>query len=180
MRPILYTGTLLIAAGACTGIVEAPDEGSGSTGVAVCSSNAFWKDKDMGSEFMHPGGKCNECHNKNLTAPNFTIAGTVYPTMHEPDDCHGVNGSSIDGGGMSEVQIVIVDGTGRALQPPLAVNSVGNFRYEIPVIPPFRVKVVTKSGKESKMTMSPPHGDCNACHTQTGANLAPGRITIEL
>ena len=176
MRPILYTGTLLIAMAACTGIVEAPDEGSGSTTAAQCTSATYWKDKDMGSEFMHPGGKCNECHNKNMNAPNFTIAGTVYQTAHEPDECNGVNGSILLEGGMNEVTVVITDGSGRSL-PPLPVNSVGNFRHEVNVIPPFKVKVV-KGGKENKMTASPPHGDCNLCHTQQGASLAPGRITI--
>ena len=49
MRPTLYTGTLLIAIAACTGIVEAPDEGSGATTAAQCTSATYWKDKDMGS-----------------------------------------------------------------------------------------------------------------------------------
>ena len=176
MRPILYTGTLLIAIAACTGIVEAPDEGSGATTAAQCTSATYWKDKDMGSEFMHPGGKCNECHEKNLSAPVFAIAGTVYQTLHEPDECNGVNGVGMSEGGLTEVAVVVTDGEGRSL-PPLPVNSVGNFRFEVKVIPPFKVKV-TKGGKENKMTMSPPHGDCNACHTQAGALLAPGRITI--
>jgi hypothetical protein len=175
MRAILYTGALLIAAGACTGIVEAPDEGAGATTVAVCSSNVFWKEADTGSEFMHPGGKCSECHAKNTMAPDLSIAGTVYPTLHEPDECNGVN-SIMSEAGTHDVSVVITDGSGRSL-PPIAVNKVGNFRYEQKIIPPFKVKVV-RGDKENKMVMSPPHGDCNACHTQAGANSAPGRITI--
>jgi hypothetical protein len=180
MRPILFTGTLLIAAAACTGIVEAPDEGSGATISAQCTSQTYWRDKDMGSEFMHPGGACNECHNKpeNINSPDFFIAGTVYQTLHEPDECNGVDGVGMSEGGVTEVGIVVTDGEGRSL-PALPVNRVGNFRFELKVIPPFKVKVV-KNGKENKMTMSPPHGDCNACHTQAGANSAPGRIVIPL
>ena len=168
-------GALLLFGAACTGIVASPDEGSGSsTGVAVCSSNIYWRDMDKGSEFMHPGGKCNNCHDKNpMTAPNLTIAGTVYPTSHEPDECNGVN-PSLNDAGAAEITIVITDKTGRTL-PPLPVNSVGNFKFEAEILKPFNVKVVHK-GKENKMVMQAPHGDCNLCHTQNGAENAPGRI----
>jgi hypothetical protein len=159
----------------CTGIVEAPDEGEGtSTGVAICSSNVYWKDLDKGSELMRPGGKCNNCHDKTPTAPNFTVAGTVYPTSHEPDECNGVGSTMLDGG-KPEVAIVITDREGRTL-PPIPVNSVGNFKYEVEVLKPFNVKVVRANGKENKMMMQAPHGDCNLCHTQTGAEGAPGRV----
>ena len=175
MRPILSTATLVLATGACTGIVAAPDEGAGSsTGVAVCSSGAYWKDADKGSEFMHPGGKCNTCHDKNPMAPNFTVTGTVYPTSHEPDECNGiVNISDI---GTSDVTVVITDKSGRSLAP-LQVNSVGNFKFEAEVIKPFLAKVVA-NGKENKMMGTINSGDCNFCHTQMGAEGAPGRITI--
>jgi hypothetical protein len=162
-----------MAAAACTGIVQSPDEGAGSSSVAVCSSNAFWKDMDKGSEAMRPGGKCNGCHDKAPTSPNYTVAGTVYQTSHEPDDCNGVAGAIMDGG-LYETAIVITDRQGRTL-PPIPVNSVGNFKFETEIIMPFNVKVVSR-GKENKMVMQAPHGDCNACHTQNGAEGAPGRI----
>ncbi len=176
MRPILYTAALGMMVAGCTGIVEAPDEGAGSsTGVAVCSSNVYWKEKDTGSELMHPGGKCLDCHNKmGPTAPNFTVAGTVYPTSHEPDECNGVGSSMLDGG-TPEVAIVITDRTGRTL-PGIPVNSVGNFKYEVEILKPFNVKVVRADGRVNKMVMQAPHGACNLCHTQTGAEGAPGRI----
>jgi hypothetical protein len=176
IRPILYTGVLLMMGAACTGIVAAPDEGAGSsTGVAVCSSNVYWKELDKGSDLMHPGGKCNDCHNKDpmKKAPNYTVAGTVFPTPHEPDDCNGVVGRENDAG-LPEIAIVITDHSGRQMEP-IRVNSVGNFQSAGQVIMPFNVKVVV-NGKENKMVMQAPHGDCNACHTQTGAEGAPGRI----
>jgi len=164
-----------MAAAACTGIVQSPDEGAGSsTGVAICSSNVFWKEMDKGSEAMHPGGKCINCHEKNVKSPLYAVAGTVYPTSHEPDDCNGVAGVTMDGG-FPETAIVITDGAGRTL-PAIPVNSVGNFTL-LQVIKPFNVKIVSK-GKESKMVMQAPHGDCNACHTQMGAEGAPGRIVV--
>jgi hypothetical protein len=156
----------------CTGIVEAPDEGSGATSVAVCSSNVYWKDKDEGSEFMHPGGKCNTCHNTNPKSPNFVVAGTVYPTLHEPDECNGVVGGVVMDGGLPEIAVVITDRTGRTL-PGIPVNKVGNFTFQSEILMPFNVKVVSK-GKENKMVMQAPHGDCNACHTQSGDNTQPG------
>src|SRR6185503_5172070 len=107
--------------------------------------------------------KCNDCHNKNPTSPNFTLAGTVYPTAHEPDECNGVAGTTSDAG-MAEIAIVITDKSGRQL-PPIPVNTVGNFTFAGQVIMPFNVKVVVR-GKENKMAMQAPHGDCNACHTQ--------------
>ena len=177
MRSVLYMGVLSMSTMSCTGIVEAPDEGAGSsTGVAVCSSNVYWKEGDKISDLMHPGGACNACHDKTPTAPNFTVAGTVYPTSHEPDNCNGVTGGVVMDGGMAEIAIVITDRTGRTL-PPIPVNSVGNFKYEVEVLKPFNVKVVSK-GKENKMMMQAPHGDCNSCHTQTGEQMAPGRITM--
>ncbi len=40
-----------------------------------------------------PGEACIACHSSG-GGPRFTIAGTLYPTAHEPDDCNGANGST--------------------------------------------------------------------------------------
>ena len=100
-------------------------------------------------------------------APKFSVAGTVYPTSHEPDDCNGVKGSS-------GITIVITDATGKQIAS-IPVNDVGNFHYEGNVGGPFHVKVVAQ-GKENAMSASPANGECNSCHTRAGANNAPGRI----
>ena len=42
---------------------------------------------------------------------------------------------------------------------------------------PFRAKVVF-AGKERSMGTAQSTGDCNSCHTATGANGAPGRIVL--
>ena len=42
---------------------------------------------------------------------------------------------------------------------------------------PFTAKV-THQGRERAMTTTQTSGDCNGCHTQAGANGAPGRITL--
>jgi uncharacterized membrane protein len=37
---------------------------------------------------MHPGGACITCHTIK-GGPAFKVAGTVFPTLHEPNDCNG-------------------------------------------------------------------------------------------
>jgi hypothetical protein len=55
------------------------------------------------------------------------------------------------------------------------VNAVGNFYSTAAVARPFQAKVV-RNGLERVMTVAQTTGDCNSCHTVTGANGAPGRI----
>ena len=117
---------------------------------------------------MHPGGICMSCHSTNREAPKFVVAGTVYPTLHEPDDCNGQNGTT-------GVTVVITDANGKQL-PPIPVNEVGNFHYAGTIAIPFNAKVVAR-GKENRMAASQTIGECNACHTKDGLNSAPGRIT---
>jgi mono/diheme cytochrome c family protein len=44
---------------------------------------------------------------------------------------------------------------------------------------PYTAKVV-QNGKTRAMGAAQTSGDCNACHTPTGANGAPGRVTIPI
>lgn len=115
---------------------------------------------------MHPGGACIACHSEG-EGPIYTIAGTVFPAMMELTDCNGVNGS-----GTFSVVITAADGTVLTLP----VNDVGNFYTRSPVAMPFHAKVVNSNGHELSMTDAQSTGDCNSCHTQLGANGAPGRI----
>ena len=119
---------------------------------------------------MHPGVACISCHAMSGgRAPTFVVAGTVYPTVREPNDCNGINGST------SGTTVVIVDANNRSTT--LQVNTVGNFYAQAPtaVALPFRAKVV-RAGVERVMLTPQMSGDCNSCHTQDGANGAPGRI----
>jgi hypothetical protein len=101
-------------------------------------------------------------------APRFQAAGTVYPTVREPDDCNGINGTT------TATTVVIVDANNHTYTVP--VNSVGNFYMETGTIAlPFHVKVV-RAGMERAMVAAQMSGDCNSCHTQDGTNMAPGRI----
>jgi hypothetical protein len=154
--------------------------GTGGTGVVanpydtpvVCTSNKQWTGGNDGSANMHPGGACINCHSSGggeEQGPSFAFAGTVYPTAHEPDDCNGLNGSS------TMAQVIVTDANGAMIT--MNVNSVGNFSYSsrTAVALPYHAKVVS-NGQERAMTAAQQSGDCNSCHTENGANDAPGRI----
>jgi hypothetical protein len=156
---------------------DASDEGGSSdplNAAPTCTSGKTWTLGDRGSSLMHPGGACMTCHAKNPNAPLFSIAGTVFPSGHEPDDCNGANGATLG------LQVVITDAKSKVTT--LGVNSVGNFYSFDPsqggpaIAFPIHAKVVENGGKERAMTAAQSNGDCNSCHTQNGANSAPGRI----
>ena len=133
--------------------------GTGGTTAAVCTSMMNWSGA-TGST-MEPGVSCNSCHNHA-----FTIAGTVYPTAHEPNLCYGVNGST-------GVRVVITGADGKKLT--LTPSASGNFYSNTAVAKPFTAKV-TNGSASRPMVASQQSGDCNSCHTQNGASSAPGRI----
>ena len=59
-----------------------------------CTSGSTWTRGDHGSDVMHPGGACISCHSMGGDGPAYAIAGTVFPSAHEPDDCNGASTSS--------------------------------------------------------------------------------------
>ena len=137
---------------------------------AVCTSGKTWSGGDEGSASMDPGRACISCHDSTGgEAPNFAIAGTLYPTGHEPDLCNGTNGSS------TGAKIVITDAQGKVIT--LTPNAAGNFTYRGGVAMPYQASV-TYMGRERRMASPAPNGDCNACHTANGAMDAPGRIVL--
>ena len=136
----------------------------------TCTSKTNWTQGTNGSSSMEPGQACIACHaGTGGEAPTFVIAGTLYPTGHEPDNCNGV-------GSTSGAKVVITGGSGANLT--LTPNSAGNFYSTTKLTPPYQAKVVASSGAERVMASPFSSGDCNACHTQNGASGAPGRITM--
>ena len=134
----------------------------------TCTSGKSWPGGSDGSGSMQPGVACINCHNSSGgEAPRFTIAGTLYPTAHEPDQCDGVNGST------AGAKVVITDANQNVVT--LTPNSAGNFYYTGSVAIPFHAKVTDMNG-ERDMVAGQSSGDCNACHTQNGTMSAPGRI----
>lgn len=139
---------------------------------ATCTSKARWTRGDRGSDDMHPGDACIDCHTRER-AERFTVAGTIYPTAHEPSDCNGTDGRA------SKTTVVITDAAGKTFN--LAVNSVGNFSSRSSIKAPFRAKVV-RGNAVFEMQAEITDGDCNGCHTADGTFDDPakprGRIVL--
>jgi hypothetical protein len=173
-----------IAAGYPRGACSTGDAGTTGSDASVpaivsqCSSNSRWTNGNEGDARMNPGRACLDCHTgvnarRNRPRAPDAIGGTVYATVREPDRCNGANGTS------SAASIVITDANNRIYSLP--VNSVGNFSASSSTVPglqfPIRAKVVS-GGKERAMGSPQMTGDCNSCHTERGANGAPGRIYL--
>ncbi|MBP9112553.1 MAG: hypothetical protein KBF88_07065 [Polyangiaceae bacterium] len=162
-----------VVAGAPEGSCNAPaapqvDAGPDEFAAAPqCTSNVTWTRGNRKSPEMNPGKACKNCHDSATDddPPNLTFGGTVYPTAHEPDLCLGV--------GPGAITVEVTDANNKVAS--VRTNASGNFLYEGSLSPPFRVRLIGPKG-ERRMAKEAPHGDCNLCHTQTGANGAPGRI----
>lgn len=147
--------------------VDAGDAGDFTT--PRCSSDKFWTSGPPGAT-MWPGKACISCHEELADRPVIQIGGTVYPSLHEPAGCFGIAG---DGA----TAVVVTDAVGR--MEKLVVGPTGNFSLDIAftrrLVMPLHVKVV-RNGVERKMFSALSSGNCNSCHTEQGANGAPGRI----
>ena len=146
-------------AGLGSGSGGAPATGTGSSTLAVCTSKAMWTGGN--NPTMRPGNTCQSCH-------SFTIAGTIYPTANEPTNCNGINGST-------GVKVVITGADGRTLT--LTPTASGNFYSSSSVKTPYTARI-TNGGATRAMAATQASGNCNSCHSQRGANGAPGRIMV--
>lgn len=152
----------------------------------VCTSGTKWTKGDHGDKKMHPGGTCISCHSKEGStkhegddddddegdddeAPLYTVAGTIFPTAHEPDDC---NGTATGEGGALTVEITGADKKVTKLTP----NTVGNFFATTAIKFPYTARVIAKDGSVRAMKDAQKDGDCNGCHTVKGTQKAPGRV----
>jgi hypothetical protein len=153
-------------AGTCGG-AAASEAGPSPYDTPVQCSSGITSRVDEGSR-MRPGDTCVSCHAQSGgEARLFSIGGTVYTTAHEPTLCEGAN--------VAGATVVITDANNKTLT--LSVNSVGNFYSSSPVAMPIHAKVVA-NGAERAMIAAQTTGDCNSCHTESGANSAPGRIML--
>jgi len=161
-----------VAAGMPAGDCMPDDTPSPFDADPVCTSDMWWTGGNEEDPRMHPGVACDGCHSGAMggeeEGPRLLIAGTVYPSGHEPDDCFGV----------SSILVQVTDANDQVVE--LHTNSAGNFMLEdeeapLGFAPPYLVKVVSDVG-ERVMAMPADNGDCNTCHTQDGTMDAPGRI----
>jgi hypothetical protein len=130
----------------------------------MCMSGTAWVGGETESTRMHPGGDCLGCHASRDEADDVVLGGTVYAGLNEPDDCFGVPG----------VVLQLTDANGTVHE--VTSNAAGNFVLEETAIAtPFSAKL-TYEGRERIMGAMQTELSCNSCHTDTGANGAPGRI----
>lgn len=167
-----------LAQGTPAGTCDAGDEPNPFAVEPRCSTGVFWDREDDGDPLMHPGRDCLGCHDEERLEdpddediPDLVIAGTVYATGHEPDDCYGESASSLR---------VVVRSMASGAEVELTPGASGNFLLHRASAPagldaPFSVKLVD-GDRERAMVMPAPDGRCNACHTQDGAMNAPGRV----
>lgn len=135
----------------------------------VCSSERRWTGGNEESPLMRPGGACIRCHEDEDEGPRFVVAGTVYPTPHEPNDCYGVSSGT-------GAEVVVIDAAG--VETRLPVNASGNFFLEDSSIQlPYRARV-EHEGRVRVMVEAQTSGDCNGCHTEAGSDNAPGRVFL--
>ncbi|MFO0725582.1 MAG: carboxypeptidase-like regulatory domain-containing protein [Myxococcota bacterium] len=115
---------------------------------------------------MTPGEACIACHLRRGAVGSIRVAGTVYPSAHEPDDCHGA----------SQATVELYDLAGQ-LSLRMSSNAAGNFQANASPPASYTARV-TLGGRVA--TTQGPHsgGDCNVCHTQGGASGARGRIIV--
>ena len=133
----------------------------------TCTSSTYWTSGTRKSPDMEPGHACISCHTQQ-GGPTFSVAGTVFPTGHEPDDCNG------SGAGGAVVTVTDVNGVTATFT---ASTVSGNFHGSNRLTFPITAKV-TFNGRTRAMGTAVSTGDCNSCHTQSGASSAPGRITL--
>jgi hypothetical protein len=140
-------------------------------GPPTCTSGSYYQGGENSQ--MHPGLACIACHSRGEgegEGPTFAVAGTVYPTGHEYDDCNAP--------GAAGAVVEITDNAG--VTRSITANSVGNFSSSggsgWPQFP-IRARVLFQ-GRVREMAGSVPTGDCNTCHTLAGDDGAPGRIAL--
>jgi mono/diheme cytochrome c family protein len=141
------------------------DGGDAGSTALKCTSGKTWAGGNTGSPLMNPGFACNACHQVQ-GGPNLRIAGTVYAGLHELNGCDGK-------GPPPALSVIITDKVGKVTTLP--VNAAGNFYTQVKILAPYKAKV-TDGVTTRAMTGSVTAGDCNSCHSEVGANGAPGRV----
>lgn len=156
--------------GSCDGVAPPPPGDAGPADTICSSGEKFPVQFDDGSPDMNPGLPCRACHLVREPEEARFFMGTAYPTLHEEDRCF----SMVPTG--TRVEIIDANGNVAVTMP---VRRRGNFfssSRNANIVLPFTARVVSPSGAITQMTTPQMTGDCNGCHTEQGANGAPGRI----
>jgi len=128
------------------------------------SDGSRWVYGNRESPFMHPGGDCIDCHSSMREGPRYASAGSVMNYWDERLDCAGAAGIM--------VELTGADGT----VVTASTNRAGNFWFRSAVATPYTARVIGPDGAVREMFAPQTDLDCMHCHTEMGANGAPGRI----
>lgn len=148
--------------GACGAIPPKP-------AATTCASQEYWMEAAAPSVLMSPGLACRECHKTDADTFNYFFMGTVFPSFHEEDLCNSPPPAG--------AKVELLDEQGNVTLT-LTPNAAGNFMSSavVPGVPlPYRARLVA-NGLARSMTTKQTDGDCNKCHTEQGAEGAPGRL----
>ncbi|MFB1481898.1 hypothetical protein U8525_16355 [Corallococcus sp. RDP092CA] len=140
----------------------------------TCASGSFWSEASGTGASMAPGLACRSCHLVEAPHVAYFFMGTVFPTLHEADGCEARLREP------SSVKVEILDMEDQ-VRLTLVPNSAGNFTSTTlqPSFPmPYRARLVGPEGTSRRMSTPQSNGDCNTCHTEQGAQHAPGRIQL--
>jgi cytochrome c5 len=134
---------------------------SGKTGIHLKSGDG-----------MEPGVACIDCHVKKKRQAIVSVGGTIYPSAHEPANCAGSADTALN-------VVFTNDSSGKETRIAVAAQNNGNFSSRAQFVPgAYHVRLETKDNRRVMgvaLTM-PQDGDCNRCHTDVGAEGAPGRL----
>ena len=127
-----------------------------------CLSGYKWIGGERPSAKMKPGGTCISCH-EDQGAPEYSIAGTIFDSTSQANDCYGLSG----------VTIKVVDDNGLSYET--TANEAGNFyllQADAPVVFPATVSL-TDGIDEVFMVTDLVVGDCNGCHNANSRIVGP-------
>ncbi len=163
-HPFVLLGLALALAGACT-TPELPDLGGDEPDATPPPPDARLdcepEHASVGSGYHNAGLACLECHNgQEAGAPVFTLGGTAYA-----DEAGTVP--------LVGATIIVIDGDGNVVKLPTQQN--GNFYTQAQLSPPY-ITAVSQCPDNIQMVQNFSDGDCNSCHSGTGA---PGRVTFD-
>ncbi|MBX7101203.1 MAG: hypothetical protein K1X89_26035 [Myxococcaceae bacterium] len=143
---------------------------AGTVSPLSCTSGQFWTFGNAESPNMNPGLACRACHTQLAPFRAYFFSGTVFPTLHEKDTCYSAP--------PSDAKVQIIDKNGNVALTMVPSGASGNFRSSSTstnIAMPFTARI-TAGGRTATMRTPQVVGDCNACHTEQGANGAIGRL----
>lgn len=161
-----------VSAGTPMGTCGGADAGPDPFATPSVCTNGMNKSPHQEGSAMAPGEDCMSCHSSGKIDPDkvWEVAGTVYPNGHAPSDCYGTKTGNLS--------VVITDKNGQVVEAP--VNAAGNFyvrSVDTTIARPYSAYVKNGTTMATRaMGAKQSEGGCNACHTESGAMGAPGRI----